>query len=78
MMDETDRSHRKDTKFEDWHPQGVMVANRKDATDRSLTSSKAQEGQGRSGAAIVSLACAARSEMQSGDLGCEDFNERST
>src|SRR5438552_9592665 len=78
MMGETDRSHTKDIKFEDWYPQGCEVANRKYATDRSLKSSKAQKGQGRSGAAIVSLACAARSEMQSGDQGCEDFNERST
>src|SRR6266851_7138202 len=32
---------------------------------------RSQEDKERSGAAIVSLACSARSEMQSGDLGCE-------
>src|SRR4029077_5909741 len=37
MMEETDRSHIKDIKFEDWHPQGVRwVATNKYATDRSL------------------------------------------
>jgi len=72
MMTETDRSHTEDTKFEDWHPQGC---------DGGLTETmrptgplchrRSQEDKERSGAAIVSLACSARSEMQSGDLGCE-------
>jgi hypothetical protein len=39
---------------------------------------RSQKGKGTSGAAIASLACSATSEMQTGDLGCEDFNERST
>jgi hypothetical protein len=40
MISETARSHIENAKFEDWHPQVCDGGEQKDATDRSLMSSK--------------------------------------
>ena len=75
MTGETDRSHAGNTKL------GLAPAALRFVTNRTICDRpvpyvierpwKAKEDP----AAIVSLACSAKSGIQSGDLGCEEFNE---
>src|SRR5215471_1733370 len=67
MMVETDRSHTEDTNLRIGHRRGAMVANGIIRPIRLFCHRKSREGKGNSGAEIVSLACSARSETQTGD-----------